>query len=81
MSAKGSTKSHVAILARNMNIPAVVGVGEELLKKLSDGQMAIIDGFDGSLIIDPDDATIKQYQEMKATYEKSKSSLHSKFIS
>ena len=54
----GSSNSHTAILARTMNIPAVIGLGEDLLTKY-DGKMAVIDGFTGMLYIDPDEETMK----------------------
>jgi phosphotransferase system enzyme I (PtsI) len=60
----GSANSHTAILARTMNIPAIIGLGEELSDKL-DGQMAVIDGFTGSLYIDPDEETLALMQEKR----------------
>lgn len=60
----GSSNSHTAILARTMNIPAVIGLGEELSPQL-DGQMAVIDGFTGKLYIDPDEATLAEMQEKR----------------
>lgn len=60
----GSSNSHTAILARTMNIPAVIGLGEELSTKL-DGQMAVIDGFTGKLYIDPDEATLADMEEKR----------------
>ena len=51
----GSANSHTAILARTMNIPAVIGLGEAL-KEEYDGKMAIVDGVDGKIYIDPDEA-------------------------
>ncbi|MCX7714773.1 MAG: phosphoenolpyruvate--protein phosphotransferase [Clostridia bacterium] len=59
---KGSSNSHTAILARTMNIPAVVNAGE-FLKPEYDGQFCIIDGFSGNVYIDPDEATIKHFIE------------------
>ena len=53
----GSANSHTAILARTMNIPAVIGLGEAL-KEEYDGKMAIVDGVDGKVYIDPDEATM-----------------------
>ncbi|PKM58067.1 MAG: phosphoenolpyruvate--protein phosphotransferase [Firmicutes bacterium HGW-Firmicutes-3] len=47
---KGSSNSHTAILARTMNIPAIVGIP---MNKKWDGQMAIVDGFTGTLTINP----------------------------
>lgn len=57
VTAYGSSNSHTAILARNMNIPAVIGVGEEFLKEISDGCEAIVDGFSGEIFIAPDEQT------------------------
>ncbi len=57
VTAHGSTNSHTAILARNMNIPAVTGVGDEFLAAITDGSEAIVDGFTGEVFIDPDDDT------------------------
>ena len=53
----GSANSHTAILARTMNIPAVIGLGEAL-KEEYDGKLAIVDGVDGKVYIDPDEATM-----------------------
>lgn len=61
----GSSNSHTAILARTMNIPAVIGLGEELLEQY-DGKMAVIDGFTGTLYIEPDEKTMEQMQEKRA---------------
>ena len=61
----GSSNSHTAILARTMNIPAVIGLGEDLLAEYS-GRDAVIDGFTGTLYIDPDEETLKVMQEKRA---------------
>ena len=61
----GSSNSHTAILARTMNIPAVIGLGEDL-KAEYNGKDAIIDGFTGTLYIDPDEETMKAMQEKRA---------------
>ena len=57
VTAHGSSNSHTAILARNMNIPAVIGVGDDFLAAVKDGDEAIVDGFTGEIFIDPDDET------------------------
>lgn len=57
VTAYGSSNSHTAILARNMNIPAIIGVGEEFLSKIKDGMDAIVDGFTGEIYLEPDEAT------------------------
>ena len=54
VTAFGSSNSHTAILARNMNIPAVIGVGEEFLKSVNDGDTVIVDGHTGTVFINPD---------------------------
>ena len=61
----GSSNSHTAILARTMNIPAVIGMGEEL-KAEYDGQLSILDGFTGTLYIDPDYETMAKMQDKRA---------------
>lgn len=60
----GSTNSHTAILARTMNIPAIIGIGTALDEKY-EGKQAIVDGQSGSLIIDPDEATVAVYVKKK----------------
>lgn len=54
VTAHGSSNSHTAILARNMNIPAVIGVGDKLLSEIRDGATAAVDGYSGEVFIDPD---------------------------
>ena len=61
----GSSNSHTAILARTMNIPAVIGLGETLSSQY-DGKMAVIDGFTGILYVDPDEETLARMQEKRA---------------
>ena len=63
VTAFGSSNSHTAILARNMNIPAVIGVGEGFLDEIKDGMKLIVDGHTGDLILSPDDDTEKAYLE------------------
>ncbi|MDD2978677.1 MAG: phosphoenolpyruvate--protein phosphotransferase [Hespellia sp.] len=53
----GSSNSHTSILARTMNIPAVIGLGNELSEQF-DGKDAIIDGFTGTIYIEPDEETM-----------------------
>ena len=57
VTASGSSNSHTAILARNMNIPAVICVGEEFLRSVRDGDKIIVDGHTGTVIVDPDAET------------------------
>lgn len=57
----GSSNSHTAILARTMNIPAVIGLGEKL-KEEYDGKLAIVDGLEGVIYIEPDAKTMEVMQ-------------------
>ncbi len=61
VTAHGSSNSHTAILARNMNIPAIVGVGREFLENIKDGTETIVDGFTGEFIVEPDADTKERY--------------------
>lgn len=72
VTAFGSSNSHTAILARNMNIPAVVGVGEELLKSISDGDFAAVDGYTGEIFINPDEETKTCLEGKRAEDEEKK---------
>ncbi|PYI47745.1 MAG: phosphoenolpyruvate--protein phosphotransferase [Verrucomicrobia bacterium] len=56
----GSRTSHVAILARSLNIPAVVGL-HDITAKLETGQHVLLDGNDGCLIVDPTPETLARY--------------------
>lgn len=58
----GSANSHTAILARTMNIPAVISLGEDL-KKEYDGKLAIVDGLEGKVYIEPDAKTMEAMRE------------------
>ena len=59
----GSTNSHTSILARAMNIPALIGID---FTDDIEGHDAIVDGYSGELIIDPDEATAAEYSAKKA---------------
>ena len=71
VTAHGSSNSHTAILARNMNIPAVIGVGSKFLSEIKDGDFAIVDGFTGEVFVDPDEKTTAELTaKQKADEEK-----------
>lgn len=61
----GSTNSHTAILARMMNIPAIVGVPLDL-NTIEDGCIAIVDGTNGEIIFCPDETAQKEAKEKMA---------------
>ncbi len=58
----GSATSHTAILARSMQLPALVGIPPELPEQLSADDKLIIDGYAGKLIINPDQRTEEAYR-------------------
>ncbi len=58
----GGLTSHAAIVARSLNIPAVVGL-HEATSKIKDDDLIIIDGFKGAVFINPDEKLLKEYQK------------------
>ena len=66
VTAFGSSNSHTAILARNMNIPAVIGVGQEFLDALEDGCLVGVDGHTGEVFVSPDEQPVKQLEQKQA---------------
>jgi phosphoenolpyruvate-protein phosphotransferase len=60
--ASGGPTSHVAILSKALGIPAVVGLGEDI-RHLDNDTLVIVDGTHGAVLIEPDAATINQYQQ------------------
>lgn len=65
----GSTNSHTAILARTMNIPALIGID---FSEDVNGKMGIVDGYTGTLYIEPDEEIMKKYEAKKAEDENKK---------
>ncbi|MBQ2282639.1 MAG: phosphoenolpyruvate--protein phosphotransferase [Agathobacter sp.] len=65
----GSTNSHTAILARTMNIPAIIGVD---YPQDVDGKMGIVDGYTGKVYIDPPFSLMEEYQQKKEKDEEKK---------
>ena len=70
----GSTNSHTAILARSMNIPALVQTDVALLEEYS-GAKAVVDGFSGTFIINPEDSVLDTMVQKKMEYEKERTAL------
>ncbi len=73
---KGGQTSHTAILARSMEIPAVVGL-ESVTSLVHDGLPAIIDGSTGVVVLNPSAGTFKEYLQRKQAYEYLEKELHS----
>ena len=59
----GGRTSHAAIMARSLQIPAIVGCND-ITKKVQNGRRVIVDGFEGSAIIEPSTNDVKQYQKI-----------------
>jgi phosphotransferase system enzyme I (PtsI) len=60
----GSRTSHTAIIARSLNIPAVVGL-HDATEKLESGQHVLLDGYTGLVIVDPTPETLSYYGEVE----------------
>ena len=71
----GGRTSHTAILARAMQIPAIVGL-EDIARTVSGGEQVIIDGYSGQVIIDPDARTLEEYRKKAARSEEFYRRLH-----
>src|SRR5438045_534312 len=63
----GSRTSHTAIMARSLNIPAIVGL-HDITAKLETGQYVLLDGPDGLLIVDPTEETLAHYAEIESKW-------------
>ncbi len=72
VTAHGSSNSHTAILARNMNIPAVIGAGKAFLEAIKDGMYAAVDGYTGEVFLEPDEETRARLDKKKSDDEAKK---------
>lgn len=70
----GSTQSHTAILARTMNIPALINTKIKLLEEYN-GKQAIVDGFTGTMYLDPDAETVEKMTKKQQADQESKALL------
>jgi len=66
--AQGGKTSHAGILARSLQIPAVVGV-EKLGEDLTEGSIIILDGFHGRIILEPDEEELARYTDLQAQFD------------
>ncbi len=72
----GSVNSHTAILAKNLGIPAIVNVGAELSGRIRGGKEAVLDGYSGTLYIEPDEHTLRQLEYKEAVEGRKKGTSH-----
>ncbi|GLC29757.1 phosphoenolpyruvate--protein phosphotransferase [Clostridium omnivorum] len=70
----GGRTSHSAIMARSLEIPAVVGMGD-ITSSVKNGDTVIVDGVEGVVIINPDEETIQKYEYKQLQYKKEKEEL------
>lgn len=70
----GGRTSHSAILARAMEIPAVLSI-EDICSIVNNGDVVAIDGTSGEAIVNPDEDTVKEYEQKLADYKKEKALL------
>lgn len=67
----GSTSSHTAILARSMGIPAIIGIGKDLLEEYDKAE-CIVDGFTGTVYIEPDEETMATMKNKQKEVDRQK---------
>lgn len=70
----GGKTSHSAIMANSLEIPAVVGCGD-VLSAVNQGDLLVLDAIEGKVIINPDEATVKEYEEKAKAYKEEKEAL------
>ncbi|MBR2292696.1 MAG: phosphoenolpyruvate--protein phosphotransferase [Clostridia bacterium] len=75
VTAAGSVSSHTAILARSMGIPAVIGVGDELLRCVRDGDTVVVDGRVGEVLPSPSQDELSEARKRLADYLESEEQL------
>lgn len=64
----GGKTSHVAIVARSLSMPAVVGM-QSISTQVQEGDMVIVDGTNGLVVLDPEAKTLEHYRRLKENYE------------
>ena len=68
----GSVNSHTAILARTMAIPALIGTEELPLDDTVDGKLAVVDGLNGKIYVEPDAQTLEEMQKRRQAEQEKK---------
>jgi phosphoenolpyruvate-protein phosphotransferase (PTS system enzyme I) len=67
----GGRTSHSAIMARTMEIPAVVGVSN-ITSEIKTGELVIVNGLTGEVLVNPDENVVKSFEEKRLAYQKQK---------
>ncbi len=73
----GGRTSHTALIARNLGIPAVVGLGG-VLSGIESGMLAVVDGIDGRVIVDPDEAVLADLRRKRDEFASREESIRKK---
>ena len=68
----GSVNSHTAILARTMAIPALIGTEELPLDDTVDGKLAVVDGLNGKIYVEPDEQTLEEMKKRQQAEQEKK---------
>ena len=68
----GSVNSHTAILARTMAVPALIGTEELPLDDMVDGKLAVVDGLNGKIYVEPDAQTLEEMQKRQQAEQEKK---------
>ncbi len=71
----GSRTSHSAIMARSLGIPAVVGL-RGLLDEIQTGDLILLDGYHGEIVLNPSEQTIAKFREIESQHEDAQRKLH-----
>jgi phosphoenolpyruvate-protein phosphotransferase (PTS system enzyme I) len=71
----GGAESHTAIMARALKLPAVLGVAG-LLDEVESGDLAVIDGSEGTIVLHPSPATVMRYEAKRDAFERAERQLH-----
>lgn len=70
----GGTTSHTAIVARSMGVPAVVALGH-VRRLVRDGDMVILDGAHGTILVNPSEAALQEYRRLQQAYRDERAEL------
>lgn len=70
----GSRTSHSAIMARSLDVPAIVGAGAGV-HAIQAGDTVVLDALEGRIVVNPSDAELADYREKQAQYERRKAEL------
>ena len=70
----GGRTSHSAIMARSLEIPAIVGTNS-IVSQVKDGDLVIVDAMEGHIIVDPTEEQVKEYEEKAQAFEEQKAEL------